>query len=522
MSSSGIPASTTLPRAICSAAPTMVQRQEPRRRLSARPVDRHRRRDRRSARLGGHAARQRRRQAAGADAQMIFDVATILASLSRGMTLEPGDIIASGTPDGVGFARTPPEFLVDGDTMEVEISRNRRAAQSRRRQRRGGGRAVIHNGSLRGEARVELRGLRKRFANGTQALDGIDLDVADGEFAAIVGPSGCGKTTLLRIVAGLEAAGEGSVRVRAAQRPGGLASAVVFQGASLFPWLRVGENVALGLDRLELSRDEIARRVEEQLARVGLRRFRQRVSRPTLGRHAPARGGGARVRGRSRDLVPGRAFRRARRTDAGRAGGSNWRVSGKRRARRSCSSRTASKKRWRWPTGSIVMSGSPRTHRADDRGALPAPARRHRASRNPGVCGACRPNLGGAAPGMNLERIMRVLSPLALIAMWEICVRAHLLDARFFPAPTPSRAVSSSSRKAARSRAIWASRWSVSRRGSRSAAIPGVAIGLLIGINRWARAVIEPDRVALSDPEDRAHSARALDLRLGRGRGSTR
>jgi 2-keto-4-pentenoate hydratase/2-oxohepta-3-ene-1,7-dioic acid hydratase in catechol pathway len=54
--------------------------------------------------------------------QMIFDVPTIIASLSRGMTLEPGDVIATGTPDGVGFARTPPEFLADGDVMEVEIA----------------------------------------------------------------------------------------------------------------------------------------------------------------------------------------------------------------------------------------------------------------------------------------------------------------------------------------------------------------------------------------------------------------
>jgi 2-keto-4-pentenoate hydratase/2-oxohepta-3-ene-1,7-dioic acid hydratase in catechol pathway len=54
--------------------------------------------------------------------QMIFSVAAIIASLSRGMTLEPGDIIATGTPDGVGFARTPPEFLRDGDEMSIEIS----------------------------------------------------------------------------------------------------------------------------------------------------------------------------------------------------------------------------------------------------------------------------------------------------------------------------------------------------------------------------------------------------------------
>ncbi len=54
---------------------------------------------------------------------MIFSVRTIIASLSRGMTLEPGDVIATGTPDGVGLARTPPEFLHDGTTMEVELGR---------------------------------------------------------------------------------------------------------------------------------------------------------------------------------------------------------------------------------------------------------------------------------------------------------------------------------------------------------------------------------------------------------------
>jgi len=52
---------------------------------------------------------------------MIFTVAQIIASLSRGMTLEPGDVIATGTPDGVGMARTPPEWLQDGDEVEVDV-----------------------------------------------------------------------------------------------------------------------------------------------------------------------------------------------------------------------------------------------------------------------------------------------------------------------------------------------------------------------------------------------------------------
>lgn len=54
-------------------------------------------------------------------ANMLFDVATIIETLSRVLTLEPGDIIATGTPAGVGFARTPPEFLLPGDLMESEI-----------------------------------------------------------------------------------------------------------------------------------------------------------------------------------------------------------------------------------------------------------------------------------------------------------------------------------------------------------------------------------------------------------------
>ncbi len=56
-------------------------------------------------------------------AQMIFDIPTIIASLSAGLTLEPGDIIATGTPSGVGFAMTPPQYLRDGDEMVARIDR---------------------------------------------------------------------------------------------------------------------------------------------------------------------------------------------------------------------------------------------------------------------------------------------------------------------------------------------------------------------------------------------------------------
>jgi 2,4-didehydro-3-deoxy-L-rhamnonate hydrolase len=70
--------------------------------------------------------------------KMIFPVARLIAELSKGMTLLPGDVIATGTPEGVGFARNPPEFLADGDLLEVEIERigvlrNRLRIEGRRR-----------------------------------------------------------------------------------------------------------------------------------------------------------------------------------------------------------------------------------------------------------------------------------------------------------------------------------------------------------------------------------------------------
>jgi NitT/TauT family transport system permease protein len=86
---------------------------------------------------------------------------------------------------------------------------------------------------------LELVGVRKRYGDGTLALEGVDLAVAAGELVAVVGPSGCGKSTLLRLVAGLEQPTAGAVRV-AAGRIGS-----VFQDATLLPWRRVRGNVEL-------------------------------------------------------------------------------------------------------------------------------------------------------------------------------------------------------------------------------------------------------------------------------------
>ena len=96
---------------------------------------------------------------------------------------------------------------------------------------------------------VALRGITKRFASGLQALGGVDLSVARGEFVSLLGPSGCGKSTLLRIVAGLTAPSTGSCDVHVGDAGAGSAPAgrigFVFQDPTLMPWSTVARNVEL-------------------------------------------------------------------------------------------------------------------------------------------------------------------------------------------------------------------------------------------------------------------------------------
>ena len=116
---------------------------------------------------------------------------------------------------------------------------------------------------------LELDGLSKTYSDGTEALRGVSLAVEAGEIAMIVGGSGCGKTTLLRLVAGLDAATHGAVRIDgeviAKPHP---AIGVVFQEPRLLPWLTVADNVGFGLE--ELPAGERRGRVTHALERVGL------------------------------------------------------------------------------------------------------------------------------------------------------------------------------------------------------------------------------------------------------------
>jgi len=126
---------------------------------------------------------------------------------------------------------------------------------------------------MSGTAHLRIDGVSKRF-RGTTVLDGIALDVAQGEFLSLLGPSGCGKTTLLRILAGLLPPDAGRVVLGGADvtrvAPHRRNVGVVFQNYALFPHLTVAENVAFGLRARGRPADGIPARVSELLSMVQL------------------------------------------------------------------------------------------------------------------------------------------------------------------------------------------------------------------------------------------------------------
>ncbi|HLS86127.1 MAG TPA: ABC transporter ATP-binding protein [Burkholderiales bacterium] len=123
--------------------------------------------------------------------------------------------------------------------------------------------------------KIAVRGLRKTFTAGAQsvvALERCDFEVREGEFICIVGPSGCGKTTLIRIIGGLESPSEGEVLLRRKRAEQPLTS-MIFQEASIFPWMTVRANVAYGLQLRRVEPARIDAAVNHFLALTGLEPF---------------------------------------------------------------------------------------------------------------------------------------------------------------------------------------------------------------------------------------------------------
>ncbi|MFI7616957.1 ABC transporter ATP-binding protein [Nonomuraea terrae] len=120
---------------------------------------------------------------------------------------------------------------------------------------------------------LRIDGVSRRFGD-VIALDDVSLEIGQGEFFALLGPSGCGKTTLLRIVAGFETPDAGKVTLDGedllSRPPNRRPISLMFQSYALFPHMTVAKNVAYGLERERLPRQEIKQRVGEVLETVGL------------------------------------------------------------------------------------------------------------------------------------------------------------------------------------------------------------------------------------------------------------
>jgi spermidine/putrescine transport system ATP-binding protein/putrescine transport system ATP-binding protein len=120
---------------------------------------------------------------------------------------------------------------------------------------------------------LSIRAVSKSFG-GPAVVDAVNLEVPQGQFFALLGPSGCGKTTLLRMIAGFETPDAGTIAIDGTamntvppyQRP----TNMVFQNYAIFPHLNVFDNIAYGLRKLRLPKDELRARVEAMLATVRL------------------------------------------------------------------------------------------------------------------------------------------------------------------------------------------------------------------------------------------------------------
>jgi ABC-type nitrate/sulfonate/bicarbonate transport system ATPase subunit len=124
---------------------------------------------------------------------------------------------------------------------------------------------------------IDIRGVSKGFAvdgRKVQALSGVSLSVAAGEFVSLIGPSGCGKSTLLRLLSGLDVADEGTLLEHGEPITGpSLARGIVFQDHRLLPWLSVEQNILLSLRKQNAGREAKAAAVRELIALVGLQGF---------------------------------------------------------------------------------------------------------------------------------------------------------------------------------------------------------------------------------------------------------
>src|SRR5580698_6730653 len=129
-------------------------------------------------------------------------------------------------------------------------------------------------------AQIVLDAVDKVYPGGVKAVDGLSLDVKDGEFMVLVGPSGCGKSTALRSIAGLEEITGGTISIGGQVvndlPPKDRDIAMVFQNYALYPHMTVEQNLAFGLQQRKTPKDQIRSRVSEVAQLLGLTDYLKR------------------------------------------------------------------------------------------------------------------------------------------------------------------------------------------------------------------------------------------------------
>ncbi len=123
---------------------------------------------------------------------------------------------------------------------------------------------------------IRTNNLAVCFDSNVPIFEGLDVAVESGEFVTLVGVSGAGKSTLLRVIADLIPASAGSVEIDVPSDPARRPISMVFQAANLMPWRRVGDNITLGLEGLEVSDQVYRERVDWTLKLVGLDGYAER------------------------------------------------------------------------------------------------------------------------------------------------------------------------------------------------------------------------------------------------------
>ncbi len=136
-------------------------------------------------------------------------------------------------------------------------------------------------------ASIAFEGVSKVFDDGTCAVDGLDLEIADGEFTILVGPSGSGKSTALRMLAGLEETTSGEIsigsRVVTDVAPKDRDIAMVFQSYALYPHMSVAENMGFALKLQKVPKEDIRSRVTSAATRLGIGELLERRPRALSG-----------------------------------------------------------------------------------------------------------------------------------------------------------------------------------------------------------------------------------------------